>query len=779
MSAPLYNSRIIDTYIRLIKSRYSFININNLLKSADMKAYEVADQGHWFTQEQIDRFYENTVKLTGNQHIAREAGSYAASPDTIGIMRQYVLGFVGPANAFEIISKVTSNFTRSSRYESRKLSTNSVEIIVTPHEGVSERSFQCENRIGFFEAIVMIYGYKPPRIEHRECIFHGAEACRYVVTWESSRSLVYRKVGTVATFVFVLISVILGAMGQWAILKELMHLFVPVVLFFAVVVAASERNELKASLVNTSDSSDKLIEQINSNYNNALMTNEIGQIMSSCTNREQILALLINILENRLDFDRGLIFLTNSERNQLVLQAGYGYSPEQRDLLDSVSFHLDRPSSRGVFVVSFREQRPFLINDLNEIEETLSPQSLRFVRKIGTQSFICCPIISEDRSVGLLAVDNVNTKRTLVESDISRLMGIASVIGISLRNVELIESKERQFNSVLQVLAASIDARDSLTAGHSEKVTEYSVGICNQLDLSREEREVIRVAALLHDYGKIGVPDAILKKEGKLTPDEYEVVMTHAEKTREILSRINFEGVYCRIPEIAGAHHEKVDGSGYPCGLMGPDIPLGAKIIAVADYFEAITAKRHYRDPMPIDYALQLLREARGTLFDHRIVDAFITWYLKNMPTALSEPVCPQQQEPRIRNRIPVVFRLGDRNGTAVSEDISMRGLYVATEDDGISKGLPVELSISLGENRPALTVSGRIAWVNRKDALNKPAYPAGFGVEILKFTEVTENVLETFLNTCGAGNCPLQADQGTLRHESTGVSRNITTNTV
>ena len=763
MSAPLYNSRIIDTYIRLIKSRYSFININSLLASADMKAYEVADQGHWFTQEQVDRFFERLVQFSGNEHIAREAGRYAASPETLGVMRQYALGLIGPAQTFEIINKATLNFTRSSSYESRNISPNSVEIIVTPHEGVSERPFQCENRIGFFEAIVMMFGYRQPDIKHTACIFKGAPSCRYTITWENSRSVLYKRIGTAVSLLLGITLLFLAITGQWPFFNEMLHVFIPTVLLFVALVAVSEKNELKASHKSTTNATDKLVEQIESNYNTALMTNEIGQVLSSCTHRSEILELVIQIMKNRLDFDRGLIFLANSERDQLVLQAGYGYTPEQRELLDSVSFHLDRPSSRGVFIVSFREQRPFLINDLNEIEDTLSPQSLRFVKKMGTQAFICCPIISEDRSIGLLAVDNVKTKRTLVETDISRLMGIASVIGISLRNAELIEAKERQFNSVLQVLAASIDARDSLTAGHSEKVTEYSVGICNQLELPREEREMIRVAALLHDYGKIGVPDAILKKEGKLTPGEYDIVMTHAEKTREILSRINFEGIYCRIPEIAGAHHEKVDGSGYPCGLTGPDIPLGAKIIAVADYFEAITAKRHYRDPMPIGYALQLLREASGTLFDGQIVTAFITWYGKNYGFDPGEAPGPEvSQAPRIRNRIPVDYRLGNRGGMAVSEDISLRGLFIATEVDDITKGLSVELSIRLGDGRPIIQARGRVAWINRKEALNKPAYPAGFGVEILAFTDVTERVLESFLDSCRNGNSLLRADSGT-----------------
>jgi len=254
---------------------------------------------------------------------------------------------------------------------------------------------------------------------------------------------------------------------------------------------------------------------------------------------------------------------------------------------------------------------------------------------LGSKAFICCPIISEGNSIGVLAVDNLKSKKPLVQSDMSLLTGIASVLGISIRNAELNEAKDRQFRSILQTLAASIDARDHLTAGHSEKVTRYALGICDELELPDDYREMIRVAALLHDYGKIGVPDSILKKSGKLTPEEYEIVKTHAARTRDILNEVNFEGIFSQVPEIAGAHHERLDGSGYPNGLKGEDIPFGARIIAVADFFEAITAKRHYRNPMHLNNAFQLIKDESGKQFDKKIVDAFFSYCSK---THMSEP---------------------------------------------------------------------------------------------------------------------------------------------
>jgi HD-GYP domain-containing protein (c-di-GMP phosphodiesterase class II) len=149
------------------------------------------------------------------------------------------------------------------------------------------------------------------------------------------------------------------------------------------------------------------------------------------------------------------------------------------------------------------------------------------------------------------------------------------------------------------------------------------------MNLSRNFCEIIKVAALLHDYGKIGISDSILKKEDALTPEEYQQIQTHAEKSRKILEQINFEGIYSAVPDIAGSHHEKFDGSGYPNGLKGEEIPIGARIIAVADVFEAITSKRHYRNPMPENIAIGIIAHQSGKHFDGEIVQAFFRYYNK------------------------------------------------------------------------------------------------------------------------------------------------------
>ena len=627
---PLYNSRVIDTYIKLIKRKYSHVNIGALLRYANMEPYEVADQGHWFTQSQIDLFYDKLVQVTGNDKIAREAGRYAASPEALGIMRQYVLSMIGPIALYEAFGKIIKNFTKSAYYDARKLASNKVELTVTTKEGVNEKPFQCENRIGFFEAISLVFDYKEPRIEHPECLFNGGNACRYIISWESPFSAVWKKVRNLTAFLSLCVCFIFVFYNPIFTLTALFPISMLITLLLNSISERMEKTELKTSLNSLRGSTDELMDQININYNNALMTNEIGQTISRQTNIEDILSSVIQISKKRLDYDRGLILLANQSKTRLKFRAGFGYTENQRQVLEKTSFHLDRPESKGAFVVAYRAQKPLLINDINEIEGELSARSIKFARNLGTKSFICSPIIADREALGILAVDNLKSKKPLVESDLSLLIGIASVLGISIRNAELLEARERQFRSILSTLAASIDARDPLTAGHSEKVTEYAVSICQELGLTKEYQEMIQVAALLHDYGKIGVPDSILKKPGRLTDEEYKIVQLHAEKTQQILEQINFEGVFSEVPEIAGAHHEKIDGSGYPKGLKGEEIPLGAKIIAVADFFEAITARRHYRDPIPLNKAVNMLEKERGVHFESSIVDAFFNYHSRS-----------------------------------------------------------------------------------------------------------------------------------------------------
>lgn len=635
----LYSSRIIKAYLQLLRKKYPDVNSLDLMSHAGMNPYEVEDQGHWFSQEQIDRFYEKLVRLTGNQQLARDAGRYAALPETIGAIRYYVYSFAGPAKFYEMIGNAFANFTRTVNYQARQLGTNKVEIIVTPRAGVREKIHHCENRKGFFEAVLNIFNNRVLNIEHPECLAKGDSACRYIISWDKSAGDYFRLARNYALSFFLIAGVFSFIYFPPVQGLSVISCLLVILLATAFLGERFDRKNLATALQNLQESSEQLVEQIEINYNNTLVTREIGQVVNRYASLENVLSAIVDILRARLDYDRGMIMLCNPEKTRLRFAAGFGYAEEQHKFLKNIEFHLDNPGSKGVFVLSFREQKPFLINDLNDIQGWLSKRSLEFARQMGAISFICCPIICDNESLGVLAVDNVRSKRMLLNSDMSLLVGVSHIIGISIRHTQHIEAREKQLQSVLKVMVSTIDARDPVTKGHSEWVAEYAGGICQEMGLDKETRETVRVAALLHDYGKIGIPDSLLKKKEKLTENEFEHVKSHAEKTREILEQIRFEGGLRQVPEIAGAHHEKIDGSGYPRGLKGDKIPLGAKIIAVADYFEALTASRYYNKPMPPRRALKKLEKNSGIFFDPRVVEAFIRYYERTYPGYQNEQI--------------------------------------------------------------------------------------------------------------------------------------------
>jgi HD-GYP domain-containing protein (c-di-GMP phosphodiesterase class II) len=648
----LYNSRIVDNYIRLIEKKYPEIRVSDLLEYAGMTAYEVADEGHWFTQDHIDRFHKKLSVLTNNASIAREAGRYAASAGAMGAMKLFFLGTVGPGKAYQLIGRGARRLTRSSTFESRSIGANRVEVTINFERGVEERPYQCENRIGFLEAISMLFARSAPVIEHPECIFRGGKTCRYIISWSPSKADLSKQACNYAAVFFLPVIILSAIYSPLFAVSQLLPAVIAILAILTSLRLSLEKKDMASSLSSLCDSTHQLVSQIEMNHSNAVLTSEIGQSISRRSGSVDILSNVVKACKKWLDYDRCMILLADSDKRRLVFADGYGHDERLIKFLRQTAFHLDRPGSRGVFVLCFKQQRSFLVSDLDEIKKDLSLKSMSYVEALGAESFICCPIVSNGESIGVLAVDNVKTKRPLVETDRSLLIGVAAVVGISLRNEELLKSKDRQFRSILHGLAASIDARDPLTRGHSDKVTEYALGICNELGLSPEQREVVSIAALLHDYGKIAVPDAILRKPGRLTPREYELVKIHAEQTEKILRQISFEGIYRQVPSIAGAHHEKMDGSGYPRGLKGEEIPLGARIIAVADFFEAITAKRHYREPMRREEAITLLKRETGKSFESRVVDAFLRYYDKAYPAQL-EPRAPVSVQPPEKTPAP------------------------------------------------------------------------------------------------------------------------------
>jgi putative nucleotidyltransferase with HDIG domain len=181
------------------------------------------------------------------------------------------------------------------------------------------------------------------------------------------------------------------------------------------------------------------------------------------------------------------------------------------------------------------------------------------------------------------------------------------------------EENRALFLNSIQMLAGAVDEKDPYTRGHSDRVTRYSVLIATEYGLDEQEIDKIRIAAQLHDVGKIGIEDRILKKPGALTPDEFEVMKTHTTKGANILRSV--EQLKDMLPGIE-LHHESLDGRGYPLGLKGDQIPLMPRIITVADTFDAMTTNRPYQAAMEPEYVIRIINSLASTKFDPQVVGA-------------------------------------------------------------------------------------------------------------------------------------------------------------
>jgi energy-coupling factor transport system substrate-specific component len=194
-------------------------------------------------------------------------------------------------------------------------------------------------------------------------------------------------------------------------------------------------------------------------------------------------------------------------------------------------------------------------------------------------------------------------------------------LNLQKKELELAKSQIEMGNQTILAIANTVDAKDERTALHSHRVAEYSVLIAKELGRSDEDCEILRKTALLHDIGKIGIPDSVLNKPGRLTDEEYEVMKSHVVKGAEILKDFT---IIDHVWEGALYHHERYDGKGYTLGLKGEDIPLNARIIGIADAFDAMTANRVYRKKLDFSVVLDELKKGKGTQFDPQLVDIIL-----------------------------------------------------------------------------------------------------------------------------------------------------------
>lgn len=338
----------------------------------------------------------------------------------------------------------------------------------------------------------------------------------------------------------------------------------------------------------------------------------ISQAFTSTLDYQEVVSVVAKRVGNLIGAAFASVVLPDDAGRHLSIVASYNLSAEY---VWTINRKRRIPIGSGPVGMAYTEGKSFVVNNVLSDDSYEPWKHLASVQ--GYSSMIALPLLAKGQSIGVICI-YFNEPRYLKDHEMNLLTTAANEAAIAIENARIYENLQDAFVGTIRSLAETIDAKDAYTRGHSERVSLYAEAIARGLGLQGAELHTIRYAGYLHDVGKIGIPDAILSKPGKLTADENHVIQKHPVLSEKILKPVNFP---FPVQSIVRHHHERYDGKGYPDSLAGEEIPLGARILFVADAFEAMTSDRPYRKALTREMALGELERNKVTQFDPRVVE--------------------------------------------------------------------------------------------------------------------------------------------------------------
>jgi putative nucleotidyltransferase with HDIG domain len=338
---------------------------------------------------------------------------------------------------------------------------------------------------------------------------------------------------------------------------------------------------------------------------------ETSALISSSLDVKRVLETVMTVAKDVIDAEASSIFLYNEEKNDFYFEIATG---EAGDVVKQIRV----PWGKGMVGWAAEALKTLLVPDVTKDARFYSKVDEK--SKFITRNAITVPLKPKNKLIGVAQV--LNKKGGLFTTeDVELFETLARQAGVAIENASLYTDLQELFLNSIRTVVSLIDAKDDYTAGHSSRVTKYSLMIADQLNFEPNDRKRLELAALLHDVGKIGMPDAILKKPSGLTPEEFSIVKDHPNKGAEALEPI--KQMKDIIPGVR-YHHEKLDGKGYPAGLVGDKIPMDAQIICVGDSYDAMNSDRPYRKGLGMEESVRRLRQDSGTQFNPVLVEAFV-----------------------------------------------------------------------------------------------------------------------------------------------------------
>ena len=347
---------------------------------------------------------------------------------------------------------------------------------------------------------------------------------------------------------------------------------------------------------------------------------EVSSALASTLDLGDILQTTITSVTDLLEIETGAIYIL--DEGELYLGATTpplppGFPRELRQARLKDHLHIRQ---------AIETETPVYLPDARNAELTQEERVVVETRHLITILYI--PLMLKDEAIGAFIVGTTTEPRQFSQNEINICQSLSSQSSLAITNARLYEDMQHAIEEVTHAYDATLigwsqllDVRDHITDEHTQRVAELTLALAEKMGIPVSEFDHLRRGALLHDIGKMGIPDEILQKKGPLTEEEMAVMRTHPELGYQILSGIEFLESALEIPY---CHHEKWDGNGYPLGLHGEDIPLSARIFAVVDVWDALTSDRPYRPAWDEEKALEYIREQAGQYFDPAVVAVFL-----------------------------------------------------------------------------------------------------------------------------------------------------------
>ncbi len=558
---------------------------------SDVENY-LSDENNWIPSSLIVRLFRNACSITTDPDVAFKIGFDSIISRQFSYWQLILMRMFGsPRGVLRRLNQVNSKLNLTKIVELVYDTPSHASIRWHWRDGVISSKDVCLYNRGIYSAVPTIWGMPAAKVTEEHCAFEGDPYCEVVVDWGRKIS----KVGALFAQLSVRKSSLMNAMEEIEKDKLLLQK------------KFKEANGLNIELARRVT----VLKAIN-NATRALV---------SISDTDEVIHQTMRPIVDVLEFDRAIIMLVDERGEFLEYRHAVG-EPEQ-SLSRMKGYRVPLGREQNLMIRVLKKRRPVLVRDVKAAG--LNPAN-RILADFGPSSFVVCPLIAGEQVIGILAADRRIGRKQLTSSDTEFLSIFANNIATVLQRARLDEQLKVSYESSVWALVQAIEEKDTYTRGHSERVAAIAVEVARELGLSEREIRYLGFGSILHDVGKIGIPESIVRSRAALTEADRKRVQQHPLMGLEILGHMPFirDHMY-----LVRSHHERWDGKGYPDGLKGDEIPLGAQIVAVADAFDAMRSPRPYREGMPRKQAAREIEKGIGTQFSSYVAQAFLSVFEK------------------------------------------------------------------------------------------------------------------------------------------------------